>query len=143
MPRFPLPAALARWGRAGPCLRAGSGLGGLREGMMAAEGGRLPPHSAAAASRGRGEACAGRSLASVRGEGGRGGAVRGLKSSGQYGGSRLFSKVGFNLSLLIINSCSPIACRDLDLPLFSGSGCPSASHHKYLMFDVSTQISVL
>lgn len=42
------------------------------------------------------------------------------------------SKAEFNLSLLIINSRSRIACGDLDLPLFSG--CPSASHLKYLTF---------
>lgn len=66
----------------------------------------------------------------------------GGKSSREQDGSRLLSQVGFNLSLLIINSGSRLVCRDLDLPPFSGSGCPSASPLKYLMFDVGAQISV-
>lgn len=82
------------------------------------------------------------SACAARGGGGGGGGWMGIKPSGEWDGSRLLSKAGFNLSLLIINSCSRIACRDLDLPLSSGSGCPSATHLKYLMFDVSTQICV-
>lgn len=96
----------------------------------------FPPHSAPAAWRGRGEACAGLSPVSVRGRG-----WGGNISWGILVGQGFFQKQGLT-SLLIINSCSWIACDDLDLPLFSGSGCPSASHLKYLMSDVSTQIRV-